>query len=107
MIENRLCLNKRKTYVLPDEVVVGLYDRGYTKPNFKPNICISAFGTIGIREPEKTVTQIWVKTDNKDLIEFIEDFNFQNKLGRIRNAHRLSMNNFKKIILEEFYKIKS
>lgn len=102
-MENRLCLNKRVVYELPDEVLVGLYDRGYVKPDFKPDICISSFGTIGIRRPEQTVTQIWIKTDNKELIDFIRNFNFLTIVKKIGKAYRMSINQFKKIILEEFY----
>lgn len=106
-MENRLELNKRVKYELPNEVLVGLYDRGYAKPNFKPDLCISAFGTIGIREPEKTVTQIWVKSDNEELIDFIKSFDFSSVIKKIGNAYRLSINTFKKIILEEFYEVKN
>ena len=103
-MENRLCLNKRKIYNLPDEVVVGLYDRGYYCPDFEPDICISAFGTIGIREQKQTVTQIWVKSENKELIEFIKNFKFMdNTIKKTGKAYRMSINQFKKIILEEFY----
>ena len=102
-MENRLELNKKKVYELPDEVVVGLYDRGYYCPDFEPNICISSFGTIGVREPKQTVTQIWVKTDNQELIEFIRNFRFSNVIKRAGKTYRMSINQFKKIILEEFY----
>ena len=105
-MENRLCLNKRVVYELPDEVLVGLYDRGYVKPNFKPDLCLSSFGTIKVREPEQTVTQLWIKTENKDLLEFIKNFDFNNKVKRAGMTYRISKNNFKKIILEEFYGVK-
>ena len=105
-MENRLELNKRVVYELPDEVLIGLYDRGYVKPNFEPDLCLSSFGTIKVREPEQTVTQLWIKTENKDLLEFIKNFDFNNKVKRIGNAYRMSKNNFKKILLEEFYGVK-
>ena len=103
-MENRLCLNKRVIYELPDEVLIGLYDRGYVKPNFEPDLCLSSFGTIKVREPEQTVTQLWIKTENKDLLEFIKNFDFNNKEKRAWMTYRISKNNFKKIILEEFYR---
>ena len=106
-MENRLCLNKRVVYELPDEVLVGLYDRGYVKPDFEPDLCLSAFGDIRMREPEQTVTQLWIKTENKELLEFIKVFNFEDRVNRIGNAYRMSKNNFKKIILEEFYGVKN
>lgn len=106
-MENRLCLNKRPTYELPDEVVIGLYDRGYYCPDFEPDVCISAFGTIGIREPKQTVTQIWVKSENKELIEFIKNFKFMdNVIKRTGKTYRMSINQLKKILLEEFYREK-
>lgn len=105
-MENRLCLNKKPKYELPDEVIIGLYDRGYYCPKFEPDICISAFGTIGIREPKQTVTQIWVKSENKELIEFIKNFKFMdNAIKKTGKAYRMSINQFKKIILKEFYEV--
>ena len=106
-MENRLELNKRPTYELPDEVLVGLYDRGYVKPDFEPDLCLSSFGTIKVREPEQTVTQLWIKTENKDLLEFIKNFDFNSRVKRAGMTYRISKNNFKKIILEEFYGVKN
>lgn len=102
-MENRLELNKKPRYELPDEITVGLYDRGYHCPDFEPDICISAFGTIGIREAKQTVTQIWVKSNNKELIEFIRNFRFLNVIKKAGTTYRMSINQFKKIILEEYY----
>lgn len=85
-MENRLCLNKKPVYELPGDVMIGQYTRRNKKedvvPNFEPDICISAFGTIGIREAKQTVTQIWVKSNNKELIEFIRNFRFLNVIKK-------------------------
>lgn len=105
-MENRLCLNKRPVYELPDEVLVGEYRRGVKMPNFEPNICINTWGDVRVKNPEETVIQLWIKTENKELLEFIKVFNFEDRVNRIGNAYRISKNNFKKIILEEFYGVK-
>ena len=85
-MENRLCLNKKPVYELPGDVMIGQYTRRNKKedvvPNFEPDICISAFGTIGIRKAKQTVTQIWVKSNNKELIEFIRNFRFLNVIKK-------------------------
>ncbi len=106
-MENRLELNKRPVYELPDNVLVDRYDRYLDKkgilPKFEPDVCITAFGSIKESEAKKTVEQIWVKTDNRELINFIKDFDFESRLNKITNAYRLNKWLFKKIILEEFY----
>ena len=45
-MENRLELNKKIRYELPDEVIVGEYRyskdiKGYNEPSFEPDICIN------------------------------------------------------------------
>ena len=50
-MENRLCLNKRPKYELPDEVIIGSYhysknEKRYNEPDFEPDICINAWGDI-------------------------------------------------------------
>ena len=108
-MENRLGLNKRPKYELPDEVLVDRYDRYLDKkgilPDFEPDICITAFGNIKLVEARRTCEQIWVKTDNKKLIDFIENFDFESRLNKI-TVFRLNLWRFKKIILEEFYGVK-
>ena len=109
-MENRLKLNKKPKYELPDEVVIELYE--YQKkdlsrnkvPNFEPDVCINIFGCLGVKEAKATAGQYWIKTDNKDLIEFIKRYNFEKLVkNKITNAYTLPLWQFKKIILEEFY----
>lgn len=102
-MENRLKLNKKIKYELPDEVIIGEYRRTCTPPKFEPDICITTFGNIEVKDKEATCLQIWIKTDNKELINFIKTFNFENKLNKTTNAYRMNINIFKKILLEEFY----
>ena len=107
-MENRLCLNKRKVYELPDEVLVGDYRRNVKIPNFEPDICVGCFGvsSVGkIVEKGKLVKELWVKTNNKDLLEFIRQYNWRNRVITTTNR-TLSLIDFKKIILEEFYGVK-
>ena len=105
-MENRLCLNKKPAYELPDDVLVGQYGRRKKKPSipdFEPDICITNTGSIKVKNKYETFCQIWIKTDNKDLINFIKTFDFESRLNKITNAYLMNINDFKKIILEEFY----
>lgn len=106
-MENRLELNKKPKYELPDEVLIGQYNvrcvAKTTLPPFEPDICVNAWGRLGNIEPKKyTKNQIWIKTNNKELITFIKNYNFKNYKNRFV-VPVLSINDFKKIILEEFY----
>ena len=106
-MENRLELNKRPTYELPNEVLVGDYRRNLKIPNFKPDICIGVFGVSCVGNfytPEETAKQIWVKTNNKRLINFIKSYNWRDRIIDTTNRG-ISLMEFKKIILEEFYKV--
>ena len=108
-MENRLELNKKKTYKLPDEVLIGEYRRGNKEPRFEPDICINSWGDIlGDVIPKKSkALQIWIKTDNKELIDFISNFNWYSVCPNSVNATPvLNLWKFKKILLEEFYGIK-
>ena len=110
-MENRLCLNKKPKYELPDEVIVCEYTysrdiKRYREPNFEPDICINNWGDIlGEVIPKKSkALQIWIKTDNKELIDFISNFNWYSVCPNSVNATPvLNLWKFKKIILEEFY----
>lgn len=110
-MENRLKLNKRPVYELPDEVLVGEYLRTVKVPAFKPDICLTSFGSLRIKEAKKTVKQIWVKTENKDLLDFISKYNWEDNLRKKLICQsksssckfNLTVSRFKKIILEEFY----
>ena len=43
-MENRLELNKRPVYELPDEIVVGLYMKNYQDVDFNPDLCLCVWG---------------------------------------------------------------
>lgn len=104
-MENRLCLNKKPVYELPDNnILVKRYRRNAEIPNFEPNIVIVGFGrNIGeITAKDKHVNQIWIKTTNKELYNFIKAYDWRGIYNKAPNA-TLSINTFKKIILEEFY----
>lgn len=106
-MENRLYLNKRPTYELPDEVIIGEYiKRPNVKhcrtPNFKPDICLNTKYKIETGEKKSSSDQIWIKTDNLKLIEFIKEYDFSSKVISMSIKH-LYMWKFKKIILDEFY----
>ena len=103
-MENRLCLNKRPKYELPDEVLVGEYRRTCPSPKFEPDICITTFGNIEVKDKEATCLQIWIKTDNKDLIEFIEKYDWD--INQSMTFNSITKTDVEKIILEEFYGVK-
>lgn len=107
-MENRLMLNKKPKYELPDDVLVGLYVRHKKEPSFKPNVCITNYArNIKIDTVGRTVEQIWIKTNNKELLEFIYSFNWNSAIkSAITSARHLTLPLFKKILLEEFYKDK-
>ena len=110
-MENRLCLNKKPKYELPDNVLIGDYiyskdKKRYKEPNFEPDICISYRGYIGICDKKKYHKEFWVKTKNKKLIYFIKNYNWKNKVSSLSSPH-IPLNTFKKILLEEFYGVKN
>lgn len=104
-MENRLELNKRPTYELPGEVLIGLYmkqrGRSLIEPNFEPDICINAFGNRCIAEKKSFMHQIWIKTNNKELFKFIKEYKFKDINSLTKD--NLPLWKVKKIILEEFY----
>lgn len=110
-MENRLELNKKPVYELPDEIKIEVYEkrnppRKTIKPSFNPDICLNVWGRIGeIEDKYKTKTQIWIKTENAELINFIKNYKFKDYKKNFI-APVLSINDFKKIILEEFYGVK-
>ena len=110
-MENRLRLNKKKTYKISDEVIIGEYrDRLDTKqkliPKFEPDVVIASKYNIRISSKYKTKNQIWVKSENKELLDFIKKYNFNNTRS-ISDNNNLSITRLKKIILEEFYGVKN
>ena len=46
-MENRLCLNKKPVYNLPEEIKTGQWvrndDRPSRTPNFEPNLCLNNY----------------------------------------------------------------
>ena len=104
-MENRLYLNKKPVYELPDEILVDLYVRHKKNPTFEPDICITNYArNIKIDTVKRTVEQIWIKTDNKELIDFVNNYNWNNTIkSAITSARHLTLPLLKKIILEEFY----
>lgn len=102
-MENRLCLNNRPRYKLPDDVTVGIYMNKYKDLTFEPDICLCIWGSVGkICKPRETAKQMWVKTDNKDLIDFIKTYDWGKEAHKMATPN-LNMWKFKKILLEEFY----
>ena len=106
-MENRLELNKKPVYELLDNTTVMLYknQEGYNShPNFEPDLCLKLWGnSMKIEEKYKSNTQVWIKTDNKDLIDFIKKYKVDRKAV---STQSIGVNNVKKIILEEFYGVK-
>ena len=104
-MENRLCLNKKPVYELPDEVLVGLYMNKYQELDFNPDICLCVWGAGScgkIKKYKEDAKQICIKTSNKELIDFIKEYNWIEEAHKTANPN-LNMWKFKKIILEEFY----
>lgn len=99
-------LNKKPVYELPDEIVIEEYRKDYKTPNITPDIVLSCYGSISIDKQYRTTTQLWIKTDNSDLLEFIKTYNFKKKLSLTIGSPRFNSWRLKKIILEEFYEVK-
>ena len=78
-MENRLELNKKIRYELPDDVLIKSYKRNYSKIDFEPDICLVQWGrNLGEECKKEThLKELWIKTDNKELISFIRDYNFR------------------------------
>lgn len=107
-MENRLGLNKRPKYELPDEVLVGEYRARVNKvkvPNFEPDICLNSKYNVKVSNKGNASDQIWIKSDNNRLIEYIKKCDFNKHLNSVSIKH-LYVLKFKKIILEEFYGVK-
>ena len=79
-MENRLCLNKKPTYKLPNEVIIEEYRKDYRVPNIKPDLVLSCYGTVKVDTIYRTSTQLWVKSNNKSLIDFLTAYNFKKNL---------------------------
>ena len=109
-MENRLCLNKKPKYELPKDVKVGFYNK-YNDvercliPRFIPDICLNTWGDMSIGEIKSSSRQIWIKTENKELLDFIKNNNWSKYLQYTTYKY-INVWLFKKIILEEFYGVK-
>ena len=106
---NKLKLNKRPKYEIPEDVLIGEYLRGKGGkiPNFEPDIIIVSWGRRIKLSLEKFshVKQIWVKTDNEELKEFILNYDFNKVLYTTNNGSKnLTVNKLKEILNSEFYK---
>lgn len=105
-MENRLYLNNKPKYELPDEVVIGEYRKGYKTPNIEPDIVLSCYGTVSVDKKYRTTTQLWIKSTNKDLLYFLSKYNFKESFSTTISRMRFNSWRLKKIILEEFYGVK-
>lgn len=104
-MENRLELNKRPTYELPDkDVLIKSYKRNYSNLDFEPDLCLVQWGRNLGEECKKSshLKELWIKTDNKELISFLTSYNFR-KLRANAPNYELAISDVKKILLEEFY----
>ena len=113
-MENRLKLNKRPTYELPGEVIVSEYRvrpdiKRCKTPDFEPDIILGNVGAgcVGVfYDSYKVSNHICIKTDNKELLNFIKEYNWKNVSFASNGLLCLTLSRFKKIILEEFYGVK-
>lgn len=109
-MENRLKLNKRPVYELPDDTRVQIYQssekvkRLNITPDFEPDLCLKIWGnSMKVEEKYKSNNQVWIKTNNKDLVDFIKKYKVDRKAVSIQS---IGVNDVKKIILKEFYGVK-
>lgn len=105
-MENRLKLNKRPVYKLPDEVITGQWvrndDRPSRTPDFEPDLCLNNYQKICIDKKDAYMKQIWIKTNNKELLQFIKEYDWSRLYDKISVPY-ISEWRLRKIILEEFY----
>ena len=108
-MENRLELNKKPVYELPDEVITGQWVRGDNRPsrtpNFEPDLCLNNYHKIGFSDKDSYMKQIWIKTNNKELLQFIKKYDWSNLHNKISTPY-IAEWRLRKIILEEFYGVK-
>ena len=110
---NKLKLNKKPVVNLPDEdVLIGEYARskkcGDKIPDFEPNIIINNWGAIRLHNKKFThASQLWIKTDNEELKEFILNYDWRGNLKAVgakeSASKRLTINKFKEVLLKEYY----
>ena len=106
-MENRLCLNKRPVYELPNNTRVQVYQssdkvkRLNITPDFEPDVCLKGWGNVWkVEDCKKSNYQIWIKSDNNDLIDFIREYKV---VKRAISTQSINVYHIKKILLEEFY----
>lgn len=106
---NKLKLNKRPVINLPEDILIGEYERRFKRssniPDFEPNIIINNWGakiTIS-KEKKERAKQIWIKTDNEKLKEFILSYDWISELCSINKIYYLSTNKLKEVLLKEYY----
>lgn len=110
-MENRLKLNKRPEYILPNEVIIEEYlkrpdIKRCKTPDFEPDIILGNVGAgcVGVfYDNYKVSNSICIKTDNEDLINFINNYDWKAVSITSNGLLNLTIWKFKKIILEEFY----
>lgn len=106
---NKLKLNKKPVLNLPEDVLISRYTRHKKKkddiPNFEPNLIINNWGTkiTTTKTKYERAKQIWIKTDNEELKEFIINYDWVSELYAINKSYYLSYIKLKEVLLREFY----
>ena len=106
-MENRLCLNKRPVYELPDGVLIKTWFSAIPnrkQPSFKPDLILNMFLKSSELNIEDGGSQMWIKSNNKELLQFLKEYDW--KLINI-SSNNLPVWRVKKAILEEFYGVKN
>ena len=79
-MENRLCLNKKKEYNLPDGTEIFSYNRSRDKDKVKAiGLRLSSVGASSgklLKDNEVKCGEIIIKTNNYKIIDFIKSFDF-------------------------------
>ena len=110
-MENRLELNKKPKYELPDNTHIVSYVNMKNRTrniDFNYDVAITSMVNYIPSKNFDGKYAILIKTDNEDLINFIlnYDFNSVRRNNNIGARKGLKSSEVKKIILEEFYKDK-
>ena len=107
-MENRLELNRKPVYELPDEILIGVYENRpypkYLEPKWTADIAINNIMNIKSCAPKTFKREIWIKSNNKELIEFIR--NYEWNINKSMTFNSITKSDVKKILLEEFYGVK-
>ena len=113
-MENRLELNKKPKYELPDEVIIEEYRKRpdvkrCKTPDFEPDLIMGNVGAgcVGMFYSDyKVSNHICIKTNNKELLNFIKKYDWKNVSVTSNGLLCLTLSKLKKILLEEFYGVK-